>query len=65
MIARARFGAAPALYITGGASDAVVNEIAQLLALSGVTAPLERIAHPVLDGLRAVLRQRAATASGV
>lgn len=61
MIARARFGAAPALYITGGASDAVVNEIAQLLALSGVDAPLERIAHPVLDGLRAVLRQRAGT----
>lgn len=64
MIARARFGTAPALYITGGASDAVVNEIAQLLALSGVTAPLERIAHPVLDGLRAVLRQRAQAVPG-
>jgi type III pantothenate kinase len=58
MIARARFGVAPALYITGGASDEVVAEIAQLLALAGVTAPLQRVAHPVIDGLRAVLRQR-------
>ena len=64
MIARARFGAAPAIYITGGASDAVVMEIAQLLALTGASAALERVAHPVLDGLRAVLRARAAKASG-
>ncbi|QEI08606.1 type III pantothenate kinase [Pigmentiphaga aceris] len=64
MIARARFGAPPALYITGGASDAVIAEIAQLLALTGVLVPLHRVAHPVLDGLRAVLRQRANHAIG-
>lgn len=56
MIARARFGVPPELYITGGASDAVLAEIGRLLALGGVAAPVRRVAHPVLDGLRAVLQ---------
>lgn len=57
MIARDRFGAAPTLYITGGASAEVVAEIGRLLSLAGVSAPLQQVAHPVIDGLRAVLLQ--------
>jgi type III pantothenate kinase len=59
MIARDRFGAEPALYITGGASADVVTEIGQLLALAGVSASLHQVPHPVIDGLRAVLQHDA------
>ena len=56
LIARDRFGAEPALYITGGASAEVVAQIGQLLTLAGVSASLQQVPHPVIDGLRAILQ---------
>jgi type III pantothenate kinase len=54
LVARARFGIDPVLHITGGASAEVLAEIQQVLAHAGVSASLQQVPHPVIDGLRAV-----------